>query len=189
MIQTLSTVMQLLTGPYFSVTWVLLQDIWPNSAIANGTTHVFQNSWVLFHLLQVFAPWETTWHCEYPTDPKAHVKMADIVNKVYWKKLVDKIITSAELEVLKHSRRSEMSQSFFLWDEIGYTKFVGIRLYSAIWRSERRISSRCLEISSISLLSEEEMTIFLASPGLVWPIRSDEALRCGISRLCYCDPR
>ena len=27
--------------------------LWPNLAIANGTTHVFHNLWVLFHLLQV----------------------------------------------------------------------------------------------------------------------------------------
>ena len=73
-------------------------------------------------------------------------------------------ITLVEREV-KHSRRSGMSQSCFVWDEIGHAKFVGIRLYSAIWRSERRISSRFLEISSISLSLEEERSIFLACPG------------------------
>ena len=51
-------------------------------------------------------------------------------------------------------------------DEIGHAKFVGIRLYSAILRNERRISSRYLEISSISLLLEEERIIVLACPGL-----------------------
>ena len=51
-------------------------------------------------------------------------------------------------------------------DEIGHAKFVGIRLYSAILRNERRISSRYLEISSISLLLEEERIFVLACPGL-----------------------
>ena len=35
-------------------------------------------------ILTLFAPWNTTWHCFYPINPKAHVKMAPIVNKVYW---------------------------------------------------------------------------------------------------------
>ena len=33
-----------------------------------------------YHL---FAPWDTTWHCFYPSNPKARAKMAGIVNKVY----------------------------------------------------------------------------------------------------------
>ena len=37
--------MELFKGPYFSVGA-------PNSANANGTTHVFHDVWVLFHLLQ-----------------------------------------------------------------------------------------------------------------------------------------
>ena len=37
--------------------------------------------------------------------------------------------------------------------------------YSAIWRSENRISSRYLKIISIPLLLEEERIIFLAYPG------------------------
>ena len=50
-IQTLSTVMLLFKGSYFSVD-AASRHFWPNSAIANSTTHVFRNLWVLFHLLQ-----------------------------------------------------------------------------------------------------------------------------------------
>ena len=59
--------------------------------------------------------------------------------------------TSAEREV-KDSRRSGMYQSWNLWDKIGHARSVGFWFYSAIWRSESRISSRYLEITSISLL-------------------------------------
>ena len=74
-----------------------------------------------------------------------------------------KFITSAEREV-KDSRRSGMSQSCFFWDKIGHAKFLGFWFYSAIWRSESRISSRYLEIASISFF-EEERIIILAFPG------------------------
>ena len=43
--------MQLFKGSYFSV-GAASRHFWPNSAIMNGTTHVFHNLWVLFHLLQ-----------------------------------------------------------------------------------------------------------------------------------------
>ena len=43
MIQTLCTVMQLFKGSYFSVD-AASRHFWPNSAIANGTTHVFMSS-------------------------------------------------------------------------------------------------------------------------------------------------
>ena len=53
--------------------------------------------------------------------------------------------------------------------KIGQAKSVGFRFYSAIWRSESRISSRYPEITSISLiysnLFEEERMIMLAFPG------------------------
>ena len=42
MIQTLCTVMQLSKGSYFSVD-AASTHFWPNSAIANGTTHVFMS--------------------------------------------------------------------------------------------------------------------------------------------------
>ena len=45
-----------------------------------------------------------------------------------------------------------MYQSWHFWDKIGRAKSVGFRFYSAIWRSESRISSRYLEITSISLI-------------------------------------
>ena len=55
------------------------------------------------------------------------------------------------------------------FDKIGPAKSVGFRFYSAIWRSESRISSRYPEITSISLiysnLFEEERMIMLAFPG------------------------
>ena len=38
------------------------------------------------------------------------------------------------------------------FDKIGHAKSVGFRFYSAIWRSESRISSRYLEITLISLI-------------------------------------
>ena len=79
------------------------------------------------------------------------------------------LITSAEREG-KGSRRSGMYQSWHFGDRIGHAKSVGFRFYSAIWRPESRISSRCLEITSISLiysnLFEEERICFLAFPGL-----------------------
>ena len=49
------------------------------------------------------------------------------------------------------------------FDKIGQAKSVGFRLYSAIWRSESRISPRYLEITSISLIYS--LTFFLAFPG------------------------
>ena len=46
--------------------------------------------------------------------------------------------------------RNVSKLTFF--NKIGYAKSVGFRFYSAIWRSESRISSRYLEITSISLI-------------------------------------
>ena len=31
-----------------------------------------------------FTPWNTTWHCLYPINPKARAMTADIMNKVYY---------------------------------------------------------------------------------------------------------
>ena len=104
---------------------------------------------------------------------------------------------SVEREI-KDSRRSGMHQSWHFWDKIGHAKSVGFRFYSVIWRSEIRISSRCLEITSISLIysltysRKKELVFWL--PGVwtdspVWPARSEETLSWGISRLRYCDPR
>ena len=42
MIQTLNTVMQLFKGSNFSMR-AASRHFWPNSAIANGTMHVFYN--------------------------------------------------------------------------------------------------------------------------------------------------
>ena len=42
MIQTLNTVMQLFKGSNFSMR-AASRHFWPNSAMANGTTHVFHN--------------------------------------------------------------------------------------------------------------------------------------------------
>ena len=43
------------------------------------------SSTVIIHIgkfYNLIAPWNTTWHCFYPINPKARAKMADIVNKV-----------------------------------------------------------------------------------------------------------
>ena len=64
---------------------------------------------------------------------------------------VKNFITSEERE-LKDSRRSRMSQSCFFGDKIGHAKSVGFWFYSAIWRSESRISSTYLEVTSIFLI-------------------------------------
>ena len=57
------------------------------------------------------------------------------------------------------------------WDKIGHARSVGFWFYSAIWRSESRISSRYLEITLISLLhsltySRKKELLFWLSQGL-----------------------
>ena len=58
------------------------------------------------------------------------------------------------------------------FDKIGQAKSVGFRFYSAIWRTEGRVSSRYLEITSISLIysltfsKKKELYYILAFPGL-----------------------
>ena len=49
----------------------------------------------------------------------------------------------------------------FFWEKIGHAKSVGFWFYSAIWRSESRISSR-LQVTSISLIYS---LTYSASPG------------------------
>ena len=74
------------------------------------------------------------------------------------------------------------------FDKIGQAKSVGFRLYSAIWRSESRISSRYLEITSISLIysltfSRKKELLFWLSRGLnrltcvTRQVRGDSKLR------------
>ena len=74
------------------------------------------------------------------------------------------------------------------FDKIGQAKSVGFRFYSAIWRSESRISSRYLEITSISLIysltfSRKRELLFWLSRGLnrltcvTHQIRGDSKLR------------
>ena len=97
------------------------------------------------------------------------------------------IFTLAECEV-KDSRCSGMYQSCLFFDKIGHAKSVGFRFYSAIWRSESRISSRYLEITSISLIysltfSRKKELLFWLSRGLnrltcvTRQIRGDSKLR------------
>ena len=57
---------------------------------------------------------------------------------------------------VKDSRRSGMYQSWHFWDKIGHAKSVDFRFYSAIWRSDSRISSRYLEATSITSAEREE---------------------------------
>lgn len=95
---------------------------------------------------------------------------------------------------IKDLRHSGMSQSCYFWDKIRHTKSVNFRFESVIWRSESRICLRYLKItfgSSIYLRKKE--LLFLARAGLepthLWPVRSDETLSWGISRLCHCNRR
>ena len=81
-----------------------------------------------------------------------------------------RVMTSAEREV-KDSPLSEMYQSWHFWEEIGHANSVGFRFYSAIWGGESRISSRYLEITSISLIysltySRKKELLFWLSRGL-----------------------
>ena len=61
------------------------------------------------------------------------------------------LVTWAERQE-KDSRRSGKFQSCFLGDKIAHAKSVGFRFESVIWRSECRISSKHLEITSSSLI-------------------------------------
>ena len=74
------------------------------------------------------------------------------------------------------------------FDKIGHAKSVGFRFYSAVWRSESRISPRYLEITSISLIysltfSRKKELLFWLSRGLnrltcvTRQIRGDSKLR------------
>ena len=74
------------------------------------------------------------------------------------------------------------------FDKIGQAKFLGFRFYSAIWRSESRISSTYLESTSISLIyslifSRKKELLFWLSRGLnrltcvTHQIRADSKLR------------
>ena len=74
------------------------------------------------------------------------------------------------------------------FDKIGHAKSVGFRFYSAIWRSESRISSRYLEITSISLIyslpfSRKKKLLFWLSRGfnrltcVTRQVRGDSKLR------------
>ena len=80
------------------------------------------------------------------------------------------------------------------FDKIGHAKSVGFRLYSAIWRSESRISLRYLEITSISLIYSflfffrGRKNYHFGFPGIwtdspAWPVRSKETLSWGLSWL------
>ena len=63
-----------------------------------------------------------------------------------------RVITLAEREV-KDSRCSGKSQSCFFGTRLyGHAKSVGFWFYSAVWRSESRLSLRCLEITLTSLI-------------------------------------
>ena len=68
-------------------------------------------------------------------------------------------------------------QSWYFWDKIGHAKDVGFRLiYSASWRSESRIGSRHLEITSTSLIYS--LTHSRKKELLFWLSRSLNLLTC-----------
>ena len=60
--------------------------------------------------------------------------------------------------------------------KIGHAKSVGFQIYSAIWRSESRISSRYLEITSISLIYS--LTFSRKKELLFWLPRGLNRLTC-----------
>ena len=130
--------------------------------------------------------------CLHLTGPE--VNFSFDVWKISWAILLSfEIVTSAEREVFA-TLRNVSKLNFF--SKIGHAKFVGFRFYSGIWRSESRISSRYLEITSISLIYSLTYSRKkgLACPGLepthlCDPFRSEETLSWGISRLRHCDPR
>ena len=62
------------------------------------------------------------------------------------------------------------------FDKIGHAKSVGFRFYSAIWRSENRINSRYLEITSISLIYS--LTFSRKKELLFWLPRGLNRLTC-----------
>ena len=62
------------------------------------------------------------------------------------------------------------------FDKIGQAKSVGFRFYSAIWRSESRISSRYLEITLISLIYS--LTFSRKKELLFWVPRGLNRLTC-----------
>ena len=62
------------------------------------------------------------------------------------------------------------------FDKIGQAEFVGFRLYSATSESENRISSRYLEITSISLIYS--LTFSRKKELLFWPSRGLNRLTC-----------
>ena len=70
--------------------------------------------------------------------------------------------------------RNVSKLTFF--DKIGHAKSVGFRFYSAIWRSESRISSRYLEITSISLIYS--LTFSRKKELLFWLPRALNRLTC-----------
>ena len=70
--------------------------------------------------------------------------------------------------------RNVSKLTFF--DKIGHVKSVGFRFYSSIWRSESRISSRYLEITSTSLIYS--LTFSRKKELLFWPSRGLNRLTC-----------
>ena len=62
------------------------------------------------------------------------------------------------------------------FDKIGHAKSVGFRFYSAVWRSESRISPRYLEITSISLIYS--LTFLRKKELLFWLSRGLNRLTC-----------
>ena len=67
------------------------------------------------------------------------------------------------------------------FDKIGQAKSVGFRFYSAIWRSESRISSRYLEITSISLIYS--LNFLRKKESLFWLSRGLNRLTCVTRRI------
>ena len=75
--------------------------------------------------------------------------------------------------------RNVLKLQFF--DKIGHAKTVDFRFYSAIWRSESRIGSRYLEITSISLIYS--LTFSRKKELLFWFPRGLNRLTCVIRQI------
>ena len=78
-------------------------------------------------------PWNTTWHCFYPTNPKAGAKMVDIENKVYCSSLP--FSTTAPF--------SQTTHSYFRVPFIFASSLLSENLEQIVWKQWRIL--RCVK--------------------------------------------
>ena len=51
----------------------------------------------------LFAPWNTTWHCFYPINPKGRAQIAGIVNKVYSIPIILNLLPNGKIALIHNS--------------------------------------------------------------------------------------